>query len=111
MSGTVGGFPQSGYFTGITTPLLATHGDRDETIAYSSGRSSWVRANSPKYFLTILGGSHDAGSHGGSTAAAKVQTTAFIAFLDAYLRGDRAARTRLGAAGNTPGVSTLVARP
>ncbi|HKA92753.1 MAG TPA: hypothetical protein VKE97_03050, partial [Acidimicrobiia bacterium] len=56
MSGLAGGPPE--FFTGISTPLLAEHGDADGTLPYQGGADAFAKASAPKYFLTLIGGGH-----------------------------------------------------
>jgi dienelactone hydrolase len=46
MSGVAGGPPE--FFTGISTPLLAEHGDADGTIARQAGAPTFANASPPK---------------------------------------------------------------
>ena len=55
-------------FGGDGLPLLLIHGDHDPTVPYAGSSSSYVRAQPPKYFLTVLGGLHS--NFLGSTPAA-----------------------------------------
>jgi predicted dienelactone hydrolase len=103
MSGVLGPFPGQ-WFTGIDTPLLATHGDHDGTIPYSSGLRAWQQAHAPKWFLTIVNGGHSSEEKGGSSLKQQALTRAIVDFLDAQLRGDTGALSALRA---RPGLTQL----
>jgi len=110
MSGIAAAFPKAKFFTGIDTPLLATHGDHDELVAYSGGRTSFDRANKPKYFMTILGGKHTSEELGGNSPKQQLLAHAIIDFLKIYLDHDAAARADLKTVGDTSGSTTLIAQ-
>jgi predicted dienelactone hydrolase len=111
IDGVAAGFPTSGYFVGLRTPLLIIHGNADATLPYSMGQDAYAHANPPKFFVTIIGGTHSGTAHGGDTRSERALTAATIDFFDAYLRGDRAALTRLAHAAQIPSVTTLEERP
>jgi predicted dienelactone hydrolase len=107
IDGVAAGFPSAGNFTGLHTPLLIIHGDHDATLPYSMGQGAYASANAPKYFMTIIGGTHSGAAHGGSTASERALTAATIDFFDLYLRNDPAALGRLEHDTQIAGVSTL----
>ena len=107
IDGVAAGFPAAGYFVGMDTPLLIIHGDHDTTLPYSLGQHAYASANAPKYFVTIIGGTHSGAAHGGTTADERALTAATIDFFDLYLRSDRAAQGRLGHDAQRAGVATL----
>jgi dienelactone hydrolase len=109
LSGVAGGFPGK-YFTNIDTPLLAIHGDQDGTVPYTAGSDAFRQANRPKFFLTILGGSHSGEMRGGTTPGQRVVTQSMIAFFDHYLRGVGSLETLRNAA-TKPGLTTFEAKP
>jgi predicted dienelactone hydrolase len=111
IDGLAAGFPDAQYFTGIHTPLLAIHGGKDETVGIKIGRAAFDRANTPKYFMTIIGGAHSSEARGGDSPGQRALTAAILGFLDNYLRGDAHGLARMRQAAQTPGVSTLDAQP
>lgn len=88
MAGRLAAFPDGEYFTGIDTPILVIHGDRDDTVSYADGRAIYDGASPPRFFLTILGGDHIvpyvAGRNNPQTEPIR---RAIVAFFDAYLKG------------------------
>lgn len=102
MSAAAPEFPGT-YFTGIFTPLLAVHGDADDTVPYAKGLAYYAQANRPKAFVTVVGGDHVvpfvAGPNNPETAPVRAST---LAFLDLYLKDRSDARARLDAVGALP---------
>jgi predicted dienelactone hydrolase len=89
------------WFPPGTPPVLFVHATADEINPYAASTSMFAQAQSPKYLMTIEGGSH-----------LEVYldppwmphvAAAMIAFFDLYLKGDPAAAARLDSAGNQPG--------
>jgi fermentation-respiration switch protein FrsA (DUF1100 family) len=91
------------YFVGIHTPMLAVHGDIDDTVPYAKGLEYYALANRPKAFVTIVGGDHIipfvAGPNRPETAPVRQST---LAFFDLYLKQQSDARARLDAVGDLP---------
>jgi fermentation-respiration switch protein FrsA (DUF1100 family) len=58
VAGTANVFTTGKLFQGTAVPSLFIHGDKDPTVNYSLGYSTWKAAQSPKWFLTVLGGDH-----------------------------------------------------
>ena len=105
-------FPPTGYFVGPPTPLLLVHGDADHENPYDRSVTAFAGASAPKFFETIHGGDHrlpyqDSLTHPG----AHVVSTVTVDFLDAYLKGQPAALSRLARDGTIPNVATLQAVP
>lgn len=101
MAGTTEGFPPGHYDFSKTPPLLLVHGTADQLIPYRSAPLIWNQARGPKGLLTLVGGSHDAaGGQGPGTAATVIRTT--TDFFEAYLTGNRQAKSRLAADGRSP---------
>jgi fermentation-respiration switch protein FrsA (DUF1100 family) len=105
MSGAAGDPPQ--FFTGISTPLLAEHGDADGTIPYQTGADTFAKASPPKFFLTLVGGGHTPPYRGGPDPAPTTVAHVTLDFFDRYLKSDRAALDRLRHDADQPGVATL----
>ncbi|MBI2071064.1 MAG: alpha/beta fold hydrolase [Elusimicrobia bacterium] len=47
----------------IAAPLLIAHGTQDELVPYELGRGLFVRAGSPKRFVTVRGADHQFSEH------------------------------------------------
>ena len=88
MSGVAGDPPQ--FFTGLSTPLLAEHGDADGTLPYQGGADAYAKAGTPKFFLTLLGGAHTPPYRGGPDAQPTAVAHVTLDFFDRYLKNDRA---------------------
>jgi fermentation-respiration switch protein FrsA (DUF1100 family) len=110
-SGIASGFPENQYFKGITTPLLALHGDHDEILPYAQGVAAYERAEGPKYLVTLVGAGHSTDSHGGTTVRQQAATNAIVDFFDSYLKHDPGALARLRAVAQQPGVTKLTSKP
>jgi predicted dienelactone hydrolase len=106
-SGVMAGFPEAGYFKGIKTPLLALHGDHDETLQYSKGLAAWENAEGPKYFVTLIGGTHSSDELGGTDARQQALTNAIVDFFDCYLKNRAGSLLNLRMIAQTAGVTTL----
>lgn len=105
--GALFGGDEGEYFeVGIGTPVLFVHGDADAVLRFSLGRSAFAAASKPKWFITLVEGDHVVaffldGRHLG------VVREGTLAFLDAYVKGDRDAVTRLGGIADDPEVATV----
>jgi poly(3-hydroxybutyrate) depolymerase len=105
-------FPTDGYFVGPPIPLLLVHGDADQENPYNRSVTAFSGAPAPKFFETIHGGDHrrpyqESVGH----PAAHAVATVTVDFLDAYLKGQRAALGRLARDGTVPGTAALQAVP
>ncbi len=101
MAGTTEGFPPGHYDFSKTAPLLLVHGTADQLIPYRSAPLIYNEARGPKGLLTLVGGSHDgAAGHDPRSAPTVIRTT--TDFLEAYLTGNRQARSRLASDGRSP---------
>lgn len=92
VAGTANVFSAGKLFTDTTPiPSLYIHGDKDQTVSYSLGYSTWKTALAPKWFLTVINGDHSFGIFGKPELL--VQTGAQI--VDALVRfmGSRVAGT------------------
>jgi dienelactone hydrolase len=58
VAGTANVFTTGKLFTGPAVPSLYIHGDKDPTVSYSLGYSTWQTAQTPKWFVTVIGGDH-----------------------------------------------------
>jgi dienelactone hydrolase len=101
MAGTTEGFPPGHYDFSKTPPLLLVHGTADQLIPYRSAPLIYNQAQGPKGLLTLVGGSHDAaGGQDPRSASTVIRTT--TDFFEAYLTGNRQARSRLTTDGRSP---------
>ena len=93
------------WFPPGTPPLLVAHATADEVNPYGASEYMFIAAQSPKYFLTIHGGSHL------ETFTAQPEepqvVRVLIDFFDLYLTNDPSAAVRLEADGNQPGALVL----
>ena len=53
------GFDTESKIGRIHVPLLMIHGDRDEIVPFSQGQAVFARANEPKQFWSVPGGTHN----------------------------------------------------
>ena len=93
-------------------PTLVVHGDADEIVPYSDGRTTFDAAPEPKFFLTLFGTTHAptlAIEPAGPTDDAVIATT--TDFFDRYLKSDEAALDRMSRHGNVTGVARLESIP
>lgn len=104
MTGGIGLFPGT-FFGAPAPPLLAVHGTADETnpVSASTNLFSSVPAGTPRYLLTVDGGSH-LGPYMFDTASPDV-ARAIVDFLAAGCLADPAARDRLAADATKPGLN------
>jgi dienelactone hydrolase len=105
MSGVAGDAPA--FFSGISTPLLAEHGDADTTIPYPAGAGTFAKAGPPKFFLTLIGGAHTPPYRGAADPAPTAVAHVTLDFFDRYLKNDWGALEQLRHDANQPGVATL----
>lgn len=101
MAGTTEGFPPGHYDFSKAPPLLLVHGTADQLIPYRSAPLIYNEARGPKGLLTLVGGSHDAaGGQDPRSASTVIRST--TDFFEAYLNGNRQARSHLGTDGRSP---------
>jgi dienelactone hydrolase len=105
MSGLAGDPPE--FFTGISTPLLAEHGDADATLPYQGGADAFAKAGPPKFFLTLIGAGHTPPYRGAPEPAPTTVAHVTLDFFDRYLKSDRSALERMRQEANQPGVATF----
>lgn len=96
------------------TPLLLLHGTADRSVPYSSSMQLFAAAAPPKFLVTLLGAPHTSfrqlpGANGPKPPWEDVVVGSTTAFLDRYLEHRPHALDALLDAGNTPGISTIVA--
>lgn len=98
----VGGFS----FPAPSPPLLATQGTADTVNPPSFTHAFFDVAPPPKYLLTLFGAQH-LGPYTDEQPQLGIVERVSIAFLDRYLRGERAAAGRMRRAGDVPGIAAL----
>ena len=89
------------WFPPGTPPVLFVHATADEVNPYRASTSMFEQAQSPKYLLTIEGGSH-LEVYVDPPWEEHVANT-MVAFFDLYLKSDPSAAERLTAEGNQSG--------
>lgn len=87
------------------------HGGKDRLVGIKLGRAAFDRANTPKYFVTIIDGAHSSDARGGDSPGQRALTGAVLGFLDQYVRDSASGLAALRDAAQTPGVTTLDAQP
>jgi len=93
------------------TPLLLIHGDADELLSIAGSADAYARASGPKFFVTIIGGSHGSAFGGGDSPSEEVVEQVTVDFLDRYLKGKKSALRRLEQHGAVDDVASLEASP
>jgi fermentation-respiration switch protein FrsA (DUF1100 family) len=83
-------------FTGKETPMLFVHGELDQVVPYSSGKSAFDAVPWPKAMLSLPQGDHVGALSEGDSLTVVAGTT--IEFLRWSLYGDEGARSRIPAA-------------
>jgi dienelactone hydrolase len=102
-------------FDGIKAPLLAAHGLIDDTVPAQADYATWLAAPPPKFFLALPNEGHNppffppVGDP--PTPLNLLVDGVVVAFLDAYLKGEKDAVARMEKIGNVPNVATLIAVP
>lgn len=102
-------------FTGFpgptrSIPLLAVQGTADSVNSPSGTYSYFAAAPRPKYLLKLLGAEHTSPYQDAQPYLAIVERVS-TAFLDLYVKNQRAASRRLTEDGDVPGRSTLQSDP
>lgn len=87
VAGTSNVFNFAKFFDGTPPfPVLFIHGDVDETVPYSLGQSTFKTAKAPKWFVTVVGGSHSFGLLGKPDQLPRIAALyadAMVRFFDA----------------------------
>jgi dienelactone hydrolase len=94
MSGDPIKFPTGAVDYTAAPPLLLIHGNADQAVPYVSSIDAFNGAAAPKGLLTVVGGNHDSPVTPTEKAFPSVVRTT-IDFFDRYLKGERAAVSRL----------------
>jgi predicted dienelactone hydrolase len=100
LAGTPQVYPKGKYDFTKVPPILLVHGSADAQVPYDAAVGAFNKVRGPKGLLTITGGDH------GSAASTSLAGAATTDFFDAYLRGDKAAQSRLPG-DQTAGASTM----
>ena len=101
----------SSYFTGVDTPLLAIHGDADETDPISGTQEAFDLANPPKFYVKLLGSDHTtAFVHSTDPGFDVVQKTT-LDFLSAYIGRRPSGLQQLERDGTVKSLSKLTSQP
>jgi dienelactone hydrolase len=88
-------------------PLLAMHGTDDMTIPLALGRAAYDAWTGPKWFVTLFGASHSPQYEDVPSAYDHVVIDITTLFLDAELRHDPHARSRLRAYVPPPALASI----
>ncbi|MFI7573563.1 alpha/beta hydrolase family protein [Micromonospora sp. NPDC049497] len=99
----------AGSFAGQTAPVLFVHGTDDRIVPVTVGRAAYDRTPGPAAFLSVLGQGHGEYLIPGRPGFDPVLTTT-TDFLRWTLYDDPAARRRLPADANLPGVTAYADR-
>jgi fermentation-respiration switch protein FrsA (DUF1100 family) len=97
----------AGYFTGINTPLLAIHGDADETDPIDDALAVYTLATPPKFFVTLLGGDQSSPFKTAGDPGLRVVEETTVDFFAAYLRGRASGLAQLARDGKRAEVSKI----
>ncbi len=102
-------------FTGFPAPrrdipLLAVQGTGDSVNSPNGTYAYFAAAPRPQYLLKLLGAEHTSPYQDAQPYLAIVERVS-TAFLDRYLKDNRAANRQLAASGDVPGRATLQADP
>lgn len=90
VAGTANVFTSGKLFESPAVPTLFLHGEKDATVGYSLGYSTWKALIAPKWFLTVVGGDHSFGIAGQPALLAQtgaLMVDAMIRFVDSRVKG------------------------
>jgi dienelactone hydrolase len=99
------------YDLGRGIPLLIMHGDRDLALPHSMAVEAYGLAIPPKYFVTLVGGSHAEPFEDVDTPYDAIVDRTTIAFWDVYLAGFSDRRSEIETAAVVEGLSTFRSAP
>lgn len=109
LSGTPSPFAGGDYDFKKVPPIMFVHGVNDQLVSYNQAVDTFNQAAAPKAMLTLAQANHGdwlAPTNDAFAVAARATTD----FLDAYLRGDRAAVGRI-ATDQSPPIATMAFAP
>jgi fermentation-respiration switch protein FrsA (DUF1100 family) len=101
----------SNYFTGVDTPLLAIHGDADDTDPITGTQEAFDLANPPKFYVTLLGSDHSTSFVTSTDPGFNVVEKTTLDFLSAYIGGRPSGLQELERDGTVKRLSKLTSRP
>jgi len=101
----------SNYFTGVDTPLLAIHGDADDTDPIAGTQEAFDLANPPKFYVTLLGSDHSTSFVHSSDPGFDVVEKTTLDFLSAYLGNRPSGLQQLERDGTVKSLSKLTSQP
>jgi fermentation-respiration switch protein FrsA (DUF1100 family) len=99
--------PAANYFHGVSTPLLAVHGNADPIVPYQADVDGFANAKPPKFFLTFLGGGHVSPFLGGTGVDALALQKTTVDFWNRYLKADAPALAQLKTDATVAGSTTF----
>jgi dienelactone hydrolase len=106
LSGNATGFSPT-WFPAGSPALLAVHGTADTTNPFANSQAMFGRGRSPKFLLSVLGGTHEAPF---TTDPVRSQIAMVIAdFVGGVLRGDQRSMDRVTTDGNIDGMVSVQA--
>ena len=88
-------------------PVMIVHGDADPVLNISLDQDVYTQLAGPKWFVTLIGGTHSTGIEDVGTAYDPVVDSSTTDFWNAYLSGDTGAEGALRTDAVVAGVSTL----
>jgi dienelactone hydrolase len=110
MDGRIAPFPDGrrvGRDVFVEVPLLLIHLVSDPVVQFHYAEEVFAAARPPKYLMALQRGVHFEPFEDAPSPHDRAVVGATVAFWDAYLRDERAARKRLVRAGTEPGLSTV----
>jgi dienelactone hydrolase len=100
-------YPFEGEFDITGVPLLLFHGDADPVLPHGSSVDTFTVAAPPKFFVTIIGGSHAPPFEDDDDPADAMVEEVSADFWDVYLADEPDALDRLLADADVPGLTML----
>jgi dienelactone hydrolase len=100
-------YPFDGEFDVTGVPLLLFHGDADPVLPHGSSVDTFAVAAPPKFFVTIIGGSHASPFEDEDAPADAMVEEVSTDFWDVYLADEPGALDRLLTDADVPGLTTV----
>jgi dienelactone hydrolase len=101
---------QGDYFTGVTTPLLAIHGEADTDDPITATENAFDLASPPKFYVTLLGADHSDAFVDASNPGFNVVANTTLDFLSAYIGGRVSGLQQLERDGKVSRVSKIMSQ-
>ncbi|MDA8197643.1 MAG: hypothetical protein M0019_10630 [Actinomycetota bacterium] len=98
------------YFVGTTIPILVIQGTADVINVPSDSDQIYAAANTPKYYLHLIGADHLT-PYTSNDQYLQVVNNVSADFIDGYLLGQSSALTKMISDGNVTGVSSIDHNP